>query len=103
MKGQCSSQGNCGWCGIGLCCKKGQADSSGVCDGTFGGIGEHQCVAEPESRKISLHKTSRRWGNQKTVYLGKPHKISLVRVTDGLVGSEVMVDSTVCGQITDAA
>ena len=39
-------QGKCDWCGMdGWCCRK---DSVGNgCDGTFGGINDHQCVLKP--------------------------------------------------------
>ena len=44
--GMCNKkQGKCNYCGTeGFCCRQDWHDTSAGCDGTFGGIGMHQCV-----------------------------------------------------------
>jgi len=43
-----SKQGKCEWCGSkGYCCRKGWKDKNNGCDGSFGGIGHHECVLKP--------------------------------------------------------
>jgi len=43
---QCNKQqGQCGYCGTGLCCRKSWDDRSRGCDGSIGGDGEHICVS----------------------------------------------------------
>ena len=45
-----NKQGWCPWCGSrGMCCtqKVGWTDTTNGCDGTFGGLKEHECVLNP--------------------------------------------------------
>ena len=38
-------QGQCEYCGTGLCCRKEWGDRSRGCDGSIGGDGYHTCVS----------------------------------------------------------
>ena len=46
-----SQQGKCHWCGAdGWCCRKNFSyDTRNGCDGTFGGLTNHQCVLKPST------------------------------------------------------
>ena len=41
-----NTQGNCAYCGTGVCCRKGWWDKSNGCDGSIGGNGYHTCVEQ---------------------------------------------------------
>ena len=47
---ECSQkQGDCEYCGSGLCCRKSYEFKTNGCDGTIGGDDAHVCVAKPEN------------------------------------------------------
>ena len=54
---QCDrKQGPCGFCGTGLCCRKGWSDTSNGCDGSVGINGKgHVCASKGTT--ITLYKT----------------------------------------------
>ena len=52
-----STQGQCSFCGDGLCCRKTGfwwSDTSNGCDGSIGGGDYHACVAAPGAPGINL-------------------------------------------------